>query len=171
MKTLAVFFGVFIRALTRRHVRLQAQNRLGAIRITSIIELQQPRHRAVIRHRHRFHALILHELHQLWHFRQTIQQGIMGMIVQMHKITGLQLYCHVLIVAQKMATGKTAKFISNITHKKPAPTLRAECWFMRLPQITSLQPFWLLFPPCARFWRLCQRLHAWFCPLRAPPFS
>ena len=36
------------------------------------------------------------------------------MIVQMHKITGLQLYCHVLIVAQKMAASKTAKFISNI---------------------------------------------------------
>ena len=31
------------------------------------------------------------------------------MIVQVHKITGLQLYRHVLIVAQKMAASKTAK--------------------------------------------------------------
>ncbi len=77
-----VRFGVHLVALLR-DIDLAADHRMHALFLGPVVELHGAEQVAVIRHGHGGHLLLDHEIHQLVDFASPVEQGIIGVAMQM----------------------------------------------------------------------------------------
>ena len=78
----AVEFGVAVLHAARRHVGFQPDDRLDPLAFGSLVKIDHPEHRAVVRDGHRGHVHLLDALDQLLDIREAVEQGVFGVNVK-----------------------------------------------------------------------------------------
>ena len=78
----SVEFGVAVAHRPRRHVRFHADDRLDPLVGRGFVKVHHPEHRAMIRDSDRVHFQFLYALDEFLDVRETIEQGIFGVNVE-----------------------------------------------------------------------------------------
>ena len=78
----SIQLGIAVLHRTRRHVRFHADDRLDPLIGRGFVKVHHPEHRAMIRDSDRVHFQFLYALDEFLDVRETIEQGIFGVNVE-----------------------------------------------------------------------------------------